>query len=155
MKDSDQPVSLENSFKSADTDAFKVCCRRLGIGDKQLRTIKAEEKEKKGSSRENRRAPMTTEHTETYSLKYTGKASPISDKGFKIPAVTDDGEAIMVILWNKSNSMAEISKVCELDKFVAAYSAKKVTVKGEVRESNYNGKPEKQLVVAELCKKSA
>lgn len=152
VKDTDIPVSLENSFKSADTDAFKICCRRLGIGDCQLRTLKAaklkEKSEKDNGKKHSSSKSASNDAATTKVLRFTGEAKALSDKGFKIPAVTEDGEILQVIIWNSSDGMAEISRCTSLDKFVEYYKNRNITIRGDIRESNYNGGKEIQLIVS-------
>ncbi len=132
------PNNLSNSIKSAATDAFVQCCRKLGIADRQLRDIRNLDKEKGRSSS---KKPKT--EYEEYRIQLIGGFTGIGEKGFKIPVMVN-GEKTSVKLWVNSEAYTQITKYMgSVQNFVAKCKNTSLTVRG--RKGVYRGESEIEI----------
>ncbi len=139
------PNDLSNSVKAAGSDAFVQCCRKLGIGDRQLREIRNEEKvNKKGKGSSGKSSAG-----QSYKIKIGGSCSAIGEKGFKLPAFIGE-EKVSLKIWVNSEAYKQItSYVDTVPNFASKYSGKCLTIVG--KKGAYNGETELEacsLVVA-------
>lgn len=135
-------VKSGNDAKTASSDAFKSCCRRLGIADDQIRGERKKKNVKEG-------ATTKTEYSNVslYHVAVTGVFQSLGNKGYKAPAVIGDtGEVVELVLWR--DGIAELEKVMELALFMEAAVNKKITFYGSrsiFTAKNKNQAPKVQI----------
>lgn len=153
-------VKPGNDAKTASHDAFKSCCRMLGIGDAQLRAAR---KNKKGGDVNAHTSSGTysqrgggngAENSEekVYRVVVQGSFKTAGNKGFKAPAVIKDtGEKVTLVLWNREG-VKEIEKYMPIANFLQVYRDKEFSLVG-VRNTFIpnKGGMEEQLVMLRPC----
>ncbi len=148
---SGENLDLSKAIKSCDSDIFKACCKKLNIGDGQLRALK---KKIKGEGNGAASSSSTKEQADTtIRVQFTDLPKKMGTKGVKVAAVTEDGELVNVVLWN--SLLALIPSKYTLEEFVKIYSENQLTVVGDMVKRTYNGKEEQQLIVKEFAKKKS
>lgn len=114
--------------KSAVSDAFKSCCRQLGIGDRQLRSDRKEKnksKNKKSGSasykskdqyQQNGKAQSDSSSEERMQIVLQGGFYSFKS-GYKAKGVVKStGESVVLVLWN--DNVVELEKYIELSRFL-------------------------------------
>lgn len=134
-------VKSGNDAKTADHDAFKSCCRMLGIGDAQLRAMR-NGKKSNGSG-----GSGSSVKEEEIRVLVCGEFKPLGGKGYKAPAVIKEtGEQVALILWKEG--VEAVQKYMKLADFFKAYKNKEFTVVGTRNRFNgNNGKTEEQVIM--------
>ncbi len=133
-----EPNDLSNSIKAAATDAFVQCCRKLGIAEQQLRAIRASDKKQNKSGNGDRQRRIADQ---SYRVKISGPCTKIGDKGFKVPALIDNGEKVNLKIWVRSDAYEQISKmVGQVPDFVRKCQGSEITIVG--KKGSYNGEAE-------------
>ncbi len=145
-----KPNGLSNSVKAAATDAFVQCCRKLGIADKQLRDIRACDKDK-GKRRGG--SEMRRGSGQEYKLRLDGAIRAIGEKGFKASALLNGNERVNVKIWVNSDAYKQItSQMGNIQTFATKCKGIDITVIGV--KGIYNGEAEIE-VNSLVLKKSA
>ena len=145
------PVKPANDSKTAQKDAFKSCCRMLGVGDSQIREKRKEKKQQQ--RQKNSSSSGSAESVQLYELTITGTFKSIKN-GFKAPAVIrETGESVQLVLWQ--NAIEEIEKYLPIAKFIDAYKNRDLAVYGmrSTFQLKNGGKEEQLVMVRPRCGK--
>lgn len=152
-------VKSGNDAKTAANDAFKSCCRMLGIGDEQLRAKRTENRKNSSPDRRNTNSsPASRNEAEEETLRVVvrGSFKSLSGKGYKAPAVIKEtGEQVSLVLWKEG--IEEVTKYMPLAEFLEKYRDKEFSIiaKRNVFQKK-NGSPETQVVMLRpYCRKEA
>lgn len=161
IKATGMPKELTNDIKMAATDAFKACCRKLGMAEKQLQKLKNSRQSSGGNSnnqqnsrpaqnnnqqntkqsRNNNQAPE-----EAYRVVITGQFEQLNNGGFKAPAKdVQSNEVVSLVFW--SDAVQKVEEKMSMNDFCKAYVNKALSVMAQ--KSTYNSKngPETTLTV--------
>ena len=140
-----EAVKIGNDEKTASHDAFKSCCRMLGVADKQIR-------EERKTRKSNVSAPQQEGPVEVYRVQVTSAFKTVKG-GFKAPAViVETGENIMLVFWK--SAVDEVEKLIPFSKFIEAYRAEaqksfRVYATRNIFKMK-NNRTEEQLVVSKM-----
>ncbi len=144
-------VKTGNDAKTADKDAFKSCCRMLGIGDAQLREHR---KGKNGSGSRggaSGKGPQNTSSDakeEEIRVVVRGAFSSLGGgKGYKAPAVLKEtGEQVALILWKEG--IDAVKEYMPLADFLEKYKSKEFSVVATRNTFTMkNGRKEEQIIM--------
>ena len=140
-------VKTGNDAKTADKDAFKSCCRLLGIGDAQLREQRKGKNGKGGASGKYSTNTQQNASEENIRIVVRGAFSSLGGKGYKAPAVIKEtGEQVSLILWKEG--IEAVQKHMSISDFLDKYKNKEFSV---VATRNTfitkNGKKEEQVIM--------
>ncbi len=144
-------IKTGNDAKTADKDAFKSCCRMLGIGDAQLRE---QRKGKNGKGSKNGTTGNGSENVssntkeEEIRVVVRGAFSSLGGgKGYKAPAVVKEtGEQVSLILWKEG--IEAVQKYMTLSDFLEKYKSKEFSVVATRNTFTMkNGAKEEQIIM--------
>lgn len=122
------PSYFSNTLESAGTDAFKRCCKMIGIGFEQL---SKKNDQKQSNSQQYQNHPQDVTFNVKILSEFVKKGSAY------ICDVQDEaGEKYELIIWN--NVQKIIEKTCPMDKFIKSYTPNKF-LKFKGYKKNYNG----------------
>jgi len=108
VKDTGKPVSVKSTLDSAQSEAFKNICKKLGMGIDQLREAGYKKKNENNSS------------SEIFEISITFQSTISSKKGrYVADAVDSNGEKVEFVLFQKEVPVLE--KSIQLDRFIAIY----------------------------------
>lgn len=148
-------VKPGNDAKDAQQDAFKSCCRMMGIGDKQVREARKKVNDNTAgvvdeAGKEN--------GDQIYVVKINGPFSTFYNKkrefvGYKVPVMdTDTKERYQLVIYADSG-VKEIEKTVPMKQFVEVYTyGTKLKVGGYYQKLN-NG--EKQIVMKSVERRAS
>lgn len=152
-------VKSGNDAKTASHDAFKSCCRMLGVGDYQLRDKRKGGKNNNDSSTSsnagNRQQSAQSNNGNVaaaseacYRICVTGGFTSLNNKGYKAPAVlSETGEKVSLILWKEGIAAVEAAGV-PIGEFLKKSINREFSVIGErTTFSMRNGSTEEQLIM--------
>ena len=144
---SKEAVSVKNDTESAAHDAFKRCCKLFGIGERQLKSIRGNQK--KGSSK-NMEQTMASPK-ELYRVTVNEKFKPIGKDGYTTMVTTEDGESLKLIIWKEAQE--KISEKLSMEKFLQCYiPGKSFRLYGRKKLFSGNNMQQKQLIMdAPFC----
>lgn len=161
--DKPQAVKPGNDAKTAAHDAFKGCCRMLGVGDEQLRDKrkgngnKGGTKSSNSASRPSGSSSNNANGTEEVVRVVVGGAfKSLQGKGYKAPAVIKEtGEKVSLILWN--DGIEAVKKYMPLADFLEKYKDKEFSVVAtRASFTMKNGTVEEQVtMIRPYCGKEA
>ncbi len=134
VKDTGKAKDSASDLKSALSDLFKACCKKLGVSDDQLRALKNEKSE-----------GQTSKSAEEVTVKafLSGDFKDLGGKGYSVTAKIDDGD-VSLMFW--SDAVKKVEEKVKFDKFVQIYTNRTITLVGKWGE--YKGK--KQFTVSNL-----
>lgn len=151
--ESGEVIKASLDSKSAASDAFKSCCRMLGIGDRQLRSERREKDKTKSKK---------TSNKTTYNKKQSQQNGTVSDGageekmiviprggfrsfngGYKSQAVVKGtGEKVVLVLWK--NAVPELEKHVPLAEFLRKSNNMEVSIIG--KRTSFRGENQVALV---------
>lgn len=140
-----EAVKISIDEKTAYDDAFKSCCRMLGVADKQIR-------EARKGIKPSDSAPQNEGPVEVCRVQVIGAFKTVKG-GYKAPAViVETGENIMLVFWQ--NAVEEVEKLVPFAKFIEMYNAEKQNSFRVYAARNVfkmkNNKTEEQLIVSKM-----
>lgn len=144
MKKTGEVVKPGNDAKTAAHDAFKGCCRMLGVGDEQLRDKR---KNRNGSSSGSSGGSSQKGTEEIVRVLMNGETKSLGGKGYKVPAIIrQTGEKVSLVLWN--DAVEAVQKYMPIAEFFTKYNGKEFTAVCTRSSFKYNnGSTEEQLVM--------
>lgn len=142
-------VKTGNDAKAANSDAFKSCCRMLGVGDAQIRAQRKGKGDKNNTSSQRQKNTQsdTDAKEEEIRVVVRGAFRSLGGKGYKAPAVVKDtGEQVSLILWQEG--IDAVKEYMPLPDFLEKYKCKEFSVVA-IRNTftMKNGKREEQLIM--------
>lgn len=109
INDSGEAASLKNDLDSAASDVFKRCCKKLGIGEKQLRQLRGSNNQKDSNfSKE-------THELSLFKIKFKEKFSALGKNGYAAK-VEHEGAEYKLVIW--SNAVPLIEKHYPINEFM-------------------------------------
>lgn len=140
-----EAVKISLDEKTAYDDAFKSCCRMLGVADKQIR--EARRKIESNATELQQGGPV-----EVYRVQVTGAFKSVRG-GYKAPAViVETGESIMLVFWK--NAVEDVEKLIPFARFIEAYGSESQNSFRVYATRNIftykNNRKEEQLVVSKM-----
>lgn len=141
-------VKPGNDAKTADHDAFKSCCRMLGIADEQLRARRKGKKSNGGTTGQTSNSTQSGVQEEKIRVVVMGAFSSLAGgKGYKAPAVIKEtGEKVSLVLWKEG--MEAVKKYMTLGEFFDKYKSKEFSIVATRNTfTPRNGTKEEQLIM--------
>lgn len=144
-------VKSGNDAKTAANDAFKSCCRMLGVGDAQLRECRKGGNSKGRASSQSSKTSGTTQSSvneEEVRIVVKGAFKSLGGgKGYKAPAVVKEtGEQVALILWQEG--IDAVKKHMSLGDFLEKYKSKEFSIVATRNTFTMNnGTKEEQLIM--------
>ena len=135
VKDTGKAKDSASDLKSAVSDLFKACCKKLGVADDQLRALKNKKIE----------GQQTRPNSEEVTVKafLSGEFKDLGGKGYSVTAKINDGD-VSLMFW--SDAVKKVEEKVKFDKFVQIYTNRTITLAGKWGE--YKGK--KQFTVSNI-----
>ena len=145
-----EAVSVKNDAETAAHDAFKRCCKLLGIGDKQLKQLRDEKRKVGDSHKDTGQAKAAP--AELFRITVKGQFEKLGRDGYAAMVAVEGGEDSKLVIWK--DAQERIQEKIPMDKFLRLYVPGKsfsVYARRNTFAGN-NAKPQRQLVmVAPYC----
>lgn len=147
VKETQEAAAAKNDFESAASDAFKRCCKLLGIGRRQLK-----EERKKGKKSSSERSTASNQPSTLMRVQIKSSWKALGTKGHSCNVVVLQGGTpadYELVVWESGR--AKIEEIIPMEKFMKLYvPGKEFSLMGHLSVFNgRNGTSRTQIVLDE------